>query len=76
MSVRRDLYAAIDAAGTILHKLLRPSAVPSADKVRNDQLRIGINSDPRPNVPPAFLFLLGTSVLRLRPNELPNFIRL
>src|SRR5271166_5705574 len=76
VTVCSDLHAASDPAGAIVHKVHCPSRIPSAYEVRNDHLGIGVDSNPRPNIAPAFLLLFGAGVLCLGSDELPNLVGL
>src|ERR1035441_4637098 len=49
---------------------------PISNVVGHAQLCIGIDCCPRPNVAPALCLLLGSHVLFLRPDKLPDFITL
>jgi hypothetical protein len=76
VTVRGDLYASCDPARAIIHELLGPSRVTTPNEIRNDQFSLSVDSDPSPNVAPAFLFLFRPCILGLGSDELPNFIGL
>src|ERR1700739_431721 len=55
---------------------MRPSAIPSAYKVGDDQLRVCVDSYPRPNIAPSLLLLFRSDVFRFRAHEAPNLVGL
>lgn len=74
--VRGHLNPASDAAGAIFHELHGPTRIPATDKVGNDQLGIGVNSDPRPDISPSVILLLRRGIFLFAANKRPNFIAL
>lgn len=76
MSICCDLYAVADSLRAIFHEVFCPSTVTSTDQIRDDQLCVRVDSDPRPNIAPALLFFFCADILRLRSHEAPDFIAL
>src|ERR1019366_9254350 len=76
VAVCRDLYAPTNALSAVLHKVHCPSAIAAADEVADAELRVRVDSGPRPSISPSFRFSLGADVLRLCPDEAPNLITL
>jgi hypothetical protein len=53
VAVRCKLHTSTDAASNILHEVVCPSAITTADHTGDAQLCEGINRCPSPNVAPA-----------------------
>jgi len=80
--IQIDLVAVggqLDAVGQprrhILHEVVGVVGCPVANPVADDQLGVGIDGRPRPDVAPLSAFVLR-DVLGLRTDEAPNFIAL
>src|SRR5664279_3274859 len=71
-----DLHAVPDSASAIFHELFRPSAIAPTYEIRDYELCLGVDSDPRPHIAPALHFLFRADILRLRTHEAPNLIGL
>lgn len=75
--VGRQLNAMAQAAGQIVHELVRRASVPPSDMPAGNQLRFGIDRRPRPHVAVTELpALLLRDVLRLGVAEGPDFVAL
>ena len=64
------------AAGAILHEFESPSRIPAANQVGDDELGIGVNGDPRPDIAPSVILLFDSDILALRADEGPDFVAL
>jgi len=60
----------------IKHEISRQAGSPSAHKIGNAHLGIGINGGPGPGVSPPFGLLLWTGILLLGSYKYPNFVTL
>jgi hypothetical protein len=77
MPVRGQLDAVGKAAGNIIHEDVRALGIPATYQPRDDQLAIGIQGRPRPDIARAFRRILGVGeVLGLRVAERPDFVAL
>lgn len=77
MSVCGQLHPMGKASGQIVHKLVSRCAITRSDKVRNGQLGIGVNSNPRPDAPiPKLPLFLSRNIFVFGIAKLPNFITL
>src|SRR5258708_4003761 len=76
VGVYGDLYSILDSTGAILHEVFGPVCSASTDEVTNDQLRIRVDSDPRPNIAPANFFFRGTDVPSLCSDVCPYLVTL
>jgi hypothetical protein len=76
VSVRGDLRTPYYPALQIPCEVRGPFRIAPADQIRDAQLRVGIERDPRPHITPALQLLIGGGVLGFGTAEGPNFIRL
>src|SRR5260221_12639570 len=76
MTVRRNLNASLDPAGTIFHKVSRPTRMTTANQITHTQFRVRVQTDPRPRIAPTFFIFVRPCVLRFRSDERPNLITL
>lgn len=77
VAVAGQLDAIHDPRGHILDKPLRAFAIATADKMRNEQFRIGLNRGPCPRIAGAINRRFHIRrVLLLRADERPNFVNL
>jgi hypothetical protein len=77
-SVARQLHAMRKTAREVFHEVTRCNGITLADHPARDQLRIGVDGRPRPNITAnaVLLDLLRCCVLLFTPDELPDFIDL
>ena len=78
MTVAGDLYAIRQSARKIADEACSRLAVPIADEPAGDQLGIGANTDPAPNITRRVVIgaFAETLVARLHADEAPNFVEL
>ena len=77
MTIARKLDAIGQPRRNVIDKGPRAIAVATADEIANDELRIGVQANPRPNVSSAFRSgLRPCDVLLLGVNESPSLIDL
>src|SRR5258706_9971990 len=76
MTVCGHLYTSNDSAGTVLHEVHGPIRPASTNEIRNDQLGIRVDPNPRPPVAPADFFLFGTNVFSFCADVRPYLIAL
>jgi hypothetical protein len=76
VAIRSDLHSVTDSLRAIFHEVFGPTAITSANQIGDNQLRVRVDSDPRPNVTPSLLLFLRADILRLCSNKTPNFIAL
>src|SRR5579872_4929414 len=76
VAVSGDLDPATDTTSRIPHKIHCPVCAASADQVTDNQLCVGINSDPRPNVTPTDFFLFGANIFCFCADVCPYLIAL
>src|SRR5271165_863311 len=76
MRVSGDLRTASNALRSIAHEVVCRMLPTASNVVGHAQLRVRIDCRPRPNVAPALRLLLGSDILFLRADELPDFVAL
>ena len=73
--VRGQMDAVGESGGHVLHEVVGVNGGPVADAIADDQLGVGVDSRPRPDIAPFASLSLG-HVLGLRADEAPDFIAL
>lgn len=77
MSVSSQLDSVSESTRKILHELIGASGVPRTHEIRNNQLCVGVNCNPSPNIPvPELAPFIGGYILLFCIAELPDFITL
>src|ERR1022692_4326779 len=76
MTVSRQLHAMREAFREVVHEAIRTAGVAIANEPARNELRIGIERNPSPNIARALLLHFNGAVLLLRSDERPDSIAL
>src|SRR5258708_14098394 len=77
VSVRRNLYAMLQAGGQVFNKLQRAIAITATNIPTRNELRFSVNSNPSVNIAiTKHAFLFDGDVLLFGKTKRPNFVQL
>src|SRR6266542_736685 len=75
-AIRCQLHFGCETRGHVLHELVAVMRSTVPDQERDEQLAVGIDCRPRPDVAPSCRLLLWRGTLLLRAAERPNLVAL